>query len=192
MRDAIRKFKDSENYWASLARDLIFIAIVLILFILASKIILGTYHPMVAVESGSMRPNMEVGDLIFIKNPGFGEIITHTKGMEQNYTTFNKCGDVILYYKQGKTDTTPIIHRAMHHVKKGEPLWDNGPAAPHDGYITKGDNNSCSDQMDSISYHTPVKEEWIIGVALYRIPYIGYLPLIVHSVVPVKLVRAKT
>ncbi|RLG25408.1 signal peptidase I [Methanosarcinales archaeon] len=190
MRDAIRKFRESENYWASLARDLIFVAIVLIVFTSASKIALGTYHPMVAVESGSMKPNMGIGDLIFIKNPDPGEIITNAEGMKQGHITFNKYGDVILYHKEGNTDTTPIIHRAMYHVKRGEPMWKNGPAAPHDGYITKGDNNQYYDQTGSISYHTPVKEEWIIGVALYRIPYIGYLPLIAHSVLPMpELVR---
>ena len=184
MRNLIRRFRESESCWAGLARDLIFVAIVLIVFTSASKVALGTYHPMVAVESCSMEPNMMKGDLIFIKNPGPGEIITYADGIKKGYRTFNNYGDVILYYKQGKTETTPIIHRAMYYVRRGEPMWENGPAAPHDGYITKGDHNQYYDQTGSISYHTPVKEEWIIGVALYRVPYVGYLPLIAHSVLP--------
>jgi signal peptidase len=187
MKNAIKKFRESDNYWVSLLRDLIFVAAVLIIFTSVSKIALGTYHPMVAVESSSMEPNMKVGDLIFIRSPQRGEIVTYVEGMKTNYKSFNDYGNVILYKKQGRPDVTPIIHRAMYYVKKGEPMWRGGPPAPYDGYITKGDNritNQYYDQMGSISYHAPVREEWIVGVAVYRIPYIGYLPLIAHSALP--------
>jgi signal peptidase len=56
--------------------------------------------------------------------------------------------------------------------------------APHAGYITKGDNevtNRYYDQQGQVSYMLPVKEEWVIGVAKYRIPYIGYLRLMLPS-----------
>ncbi len=52
--------------------------------------------------------------------------------------------------------------------------------APYSGYITKGDNvvtNKHFDQEGQISYLTPVKDEWIIGTAQYRIPYLGYIRL---------------
>ena len=45
------------------------------------------------------------------------------------------------YYKNGDTEVAQIIHRAMYHVDIGDPMWTNGPPAPHAGYITKGDNN---------------------------------------------------
>ncbi|CAD6491314.1 MAG: hypothetical protein EMLJLAPB_00117 [Candidatus Argoarchaeum ethanivorans] len=187
MKDAIKKFRKSDNYWVRFANDLIFVVFILIVFTSASKVVFGTYHPMVAVESGSMEHNMEVGDIIFIKTLNRGEIITYMDGKEQGYNSFNNYGNVILYKKNGRADITPIIHRAMYFVKKGEPMWENGPPAPHDGYITKGDNkitNRYYDQEGNICYHTPVKKEWVVGIAVCRIPYIGYLPLFAHSVLP--------
>jgi signal peptidase len=76
---------------------------------------------------------------------------------------------------------TPVIHRAIYFVEEGEQMWEGGPEAPHEGYITKGDNmktNSFYDQQGQISYLSPVKEEWIIGVARYKIPYIGHIRLL--------------
>jgi signal peptidase len=51
---------------------------------------------------------------------------------------------------------------------------------PHAGYITKGDHNKNIDQVavyPDIGLIEPVKEEWVIGKALFTIPLIGYLPL---------------
>ncbi len=49
----------------------------------------------------------------------------------------------------------------------------NGEPAPHEGYITKGDNNLYPDQ--SGLRIEPVKPEWVICVARVRIPYLGHL-----------------
>ncbi len=68
----------------------------------------------------------------------------------------------------------------MYWVDIGDPMWTNGPPAPHAGYITKGDNidtNKQVDQATSISKLQPVKEEWIIGVARWKIPLIGQVSL---------------
>jgi signal peptidase len=95
--------------------------------------------------------------------------------------TFGDYGDVILYRPYGQESITPIIHRAMYRVEAGEPMWENGPAAPYSGYITKGDNpvtNRHYDQEGQISYYVPVKDEWVIGVAKYRIPYLGHIRLL--------------
>jgi signal peptidase I len=83
-------------------------------------------------------------------------------------------GDVIVYRPFG--NATPVIHRAIRYVNKGDPMWHNGPAAPYSGYITLGDNNQgIYDQMSNICPGQPVKAEWVVGIARYRIPYIGYL-----------------
>lgn len=70
----------------------------------------------------------------------------------------------------------------MYYVEKGEPMWADGPPAPHAGYITKGDNpktNPLYDQQGSISAYQPVKKEWVIGVArFYRVPFVGYVSLL--------------
>ncbi len=70
----------------------------------------------------------------------------------------------------------------MYFVETGDPMWPGGPLAPHEGYITKGDNkvtNPSFDQQGGISFLQPVKKEWIIGAArFYRIPVLGCISLI--------------
>jgi len=169
-----------ESYWVSLGKDLLSVAAVLITFMVLSKLIFGLWTPMVAVESGSMEPHMQIGDIIFVKSIDKVKIITNEEGNNSGYTSFENYGDVILYRPYGFEDVTPIIHRAMYRVEAGEPMWKGGPLAPHSGYITKGDNvvtNQYFDQEGQISYNTPVKDEWIIGAAQYRIPYLGHIRL---------------
>lgn len=178
IKKLLRDYFNSENFWISLSRDLISILLLIGLFLILSQIIFGMWTPMVAVESGSMEPNLNVGDIVFIQSIDRVEIETK---YDENYQSFNEYGHIILYKPFGKEEKTPIIHRAMYHVEKGEPMWENGPEAPHNGYITKGDNpitNRHLDQQGSISYNEPIKEEWIIGVAKYRIPYIGHIRLL--------------
>ncbi len=147
---------------------------------LISQIGLGISRPAVAVESGSMLPNIGIGDVVIIQSAHRTQIISHTEGTLSGYTSFDEYGDVILYRKYGSSTDTPIIHRAMEWVEEGEPMWSGGPVAPHSGYITKGDNNRDIDQKTSTSRLEPVKEEWIIGVARWHVPWVGYLSLAVH------------
>ncbi|RLG31030.1 hypothetical protein DRO03_02550, partial [Methanosarcinales archaeon] len=76
-----------------------------------------------------------------------------------------------------------IIHRAMYYVEAGEPMWEGGPIAPHAGYITKGDHNKVIDQYGLCT--VPIREEWVIGVARYRIPYAGYVRLAFSKVIEI-------
>ncbi len=172
--------QEKESFWVSLGKDLLSVAAVLITFMVLSKLVFGLWTPMVAVESGSMEPHMQIGDIIFIKNVDRVNIITYEEGKNSSYKSFENYGNVILYRPYGEEGVTPIIHRAMYRVEAGEPMWEGGPPAPYSGYITKGDNvvtNQHFDQEGQISYLTPVKDEWIIGVAQYRIPYLGYIRL---------------
>ncbi|MGB9940338.1 signal peptidase I [Methanosarcina sp.] len=172
--------QEQENPWVSLGKDLLSVVAVLIIFMVLSKLAFGLWTPMVAVESGSMEPHMQVGDIIFIKSVDRVNIITNEEGKNTGYTSFENYGDVILYRPYGEQGVTPIIHRAMYRVETGERMWENGPIAPYSGYITKGDNvitNTHFDQEGQISYEMPVKDEWIIGTAQYRIPYLGYIRL---------------
>jgi signal peptidase len=173
--------QEEENFLISFGKDLLSVAAVLIAFMVLSKLAFGLWTPMVAVESGSMEPHMQVGDIIFIKNIDRVDLITNEEGKNLDYMTFGDYGDVILYRPYGEDSITPIIHRAMYRVEAGEPMWEDGPVAPYAGYITKGDNpvtNRHYDQEGQISYYVPVKDEWIIGVARYRIPYLGHIRLL--------------
>jgi signal peptidase len=55
---------------------------------------------------------------------------------------------------------------------------------------SKGDNNVRSDQgsylnRNDIGIIQPVKPEWIVGKALFAIPFLGYIPL---NIVPVAII----
>lgn len=225
-------------------RDILFVVVVVGGISLLSQITLGSWTPMVAVESGSMVPNLNIGDIVLVQGASRTQVVPWDVANETGYQAFNKPGDVILYRPYGKEKpslldalasivgrpispdkATPIIHRALYRVEKGEAMWQGGPPAPFDGYITKGDHNSVIDQMageilgaanpryltenageisqigdgmyldrrtglvlfskgnqtlvgSGISYLTPVRDEWVLGVARVRIPYVGYVRLV--------------
>ncbi len=181
IKETIKEIKESNNFWVGLLRDFLFVIIVVAIFASISYIALGRFSPMVAVESKSMVPHLNIGDIIFIESPDRSKIITYEDGEKTGYSSFGYYGDVILYMRSGNEESTPIIHRAMYYVNKGEPMWPGGPSAPYAGYITKGDNNNTNplyDQQGSVSYLQPVKKEWVIGVARFRpVPLIGCVSL---------------
>lgn len=189
LKEKIIEFNESENIWIGLLRDFLFVLSVVLIFASVSHIALGLYAPMVAVESGSMIPHIQIGDIVFVESIDRTEIITYQKGKETGYTSFGDYGDVILYRPYGKEGVTPIIHRAIYYVETGEPMWIGGPPAPYAGYITKGDNlktNLAYDQQGSISYLQPVKKEWVKGVArFYRVPVLGYVSLIPKKILSI-------
>ncbi len=182
LKNIVKYFKESDSFWAGLLRDLIFVLTVVVIFASVSKVALGLYTPMVAVESGSMIPHIQIGDIIFVESIDRTEIITNEAGKKLNYSSFDEYGDVILYKPRGIEGATPIIHRAMYYVNESEPMWPGGPLAPHAGYITKGDNsrtNAAYDQQGSISHLQPIKKEWVIGKARFgRVPLLGCISLI--------------
>ena len=174
------------------------VAIVLVIGLLLFGVS-GVWPPMVAVESGSMEPNMEVGDLVFVTEPArlapdaadndIG-VVTHEVGGRTDYRTFGSYGSVVIYRPPGRT-ASPIIHRAMFRVEEGENWYDraddryhsaadcgelNHCPAPHDGFVTLGDDNSAYDQANGLA--PPVRADWVTGVARVRVPYLGYVRLI--------------
>ena len=188
------------------------VAIVLLIGLLLFGVS-GVWPPMVAVESGSMEPNMEVGDLVFVTEPGrlapdaaqneVG-VVTHAIGERVDYRTFGSYGSVVIYRPPGRT-ASPIIHRAMFRVEAGENWYDRADdqyhsaadcgelthcPAPHDGFITLGDNNGQYDQANGLA--APVKADWVTGVARVRVPYLGYVRLIATGQAELRDVVATT
>jgi len=135
----------------------------------------GVWPPLVSVDGMSMYPNFQSGDLVVLR--GLDKVPVHTGSASVNdsYKKFNGYGDVIVYSPMGNRSLVPVIHRAIYWVNSGEPMWPGGPAAPHAGYITLGDNNYFYDQSTSISPDEPVRPEWILGVSQFKIPYLGSL-----------------
>lgn len=176
-----KQIKDEEQrpFLTGLLYDALTVIGIIVGFLILSQIVFGLWTPMVAIKSGSMEPNMNIGDIVFIKSADRQKPVTFADGADKNYTMFGKAGDVILYMPYGQKKVTPIIHRAMYYVNEGEPMWEGGPAAPHSGYITKGDNPKTNSKLDqqTLICSVPVKDEWVIGTARYKIPWIGKIRL---------------
>ncbi|MCQ8893471.1 MAG: S26 family signal peptidase [Methanolinea sp.] len=243
-----KKFLTSTNPWVSLARELAWVAAVVGAIALGLFLVSGTWPAVVTIESESMVPHMQVGDLVFVVSADrFGELQTWTSGKETGYQKFGDYGDILIYRPNDAPNPPvsipfitkgihPIIHRAMDRVGQGDPIPKyynpfrgqttpvqyipatvrnnslvlpdgtvvtpqnadpkNGYLvlteikSPHPGYITKGDNNLVSDQggyLSSVSGQVimPVRDDWIVGKALFAIPLLGYLPL---NIVPVAVI----
>lgn len=196
----VGRLRGSDHGAVVLARELaISVAIVALIGLLLFGIS-GVWPPMVAIESGSMTPNMHQGDLVFIMTNdrlapdsahGNTGVVTAEDGQAADYRQFGDYGDVIVFKPNGQ-DSTPIIHRTMLWVDEGEDWFDRADPrllhgtyedcddlpncpAPHSGFITHGDDNAHYDQANP--YHSPVKPEWVIGTAELRIPYLGWIRL---------------
>ncbi|PSQ36255.1 S26 family signal peptidase [Halobacteriales archaeon QS_9_70_65] len=179
----------------------------------------GIWPPMVAVESGSMEPNMQAGDLVFVVSeerfvpeaaPAHdGEstgVIPADRAAEVGHSEFNRRGDVIVYRPDGSTRRTPVIHRAMLWVEAGENWYDRADPdavgnadgceslrycpAPYAGFITKGDNGASNPNYDQVSsVSAPVKPSWVVGTAELRVPYLGNIRLLFSRLSPTAVVE---
>ena len=195
IRTLITQFRTSDHWLLSLARDLIWVAAVVGSIALALFLICGTWPAVVTIESESMVPHMNVGDLVVVvQKDRYGTFETWADGNATTLPKFQEYGDVIIYKPNGMTTVHPIIHRAIQYVDtspvtaiKGKNLTGNY-TPPHAGYITWGDHNPYPDQLaryPNIGQIEPVKDEWIVGKALFAVPVVGYLPL---NIVPVIIV----
>jgi len=200
---ALRWFWHTDREHAVYAREFLKSAGTVALLGLVLFLVSGIWPPMVAVESGSMEPQMERGDLVFVMEEhrfsgdgvveGTG-VVPYQNGKQTGYTEFNDYGDVIIYSQPGHRKP-PIIHRAMFWVESGENWYDDANEeylraescselqhcpAPHAGFITKGDNNPYYDQE---TFAKPVKPSWIRGTAELKIPWLGNIRLALSSLV---------
>jgi signal peptidase len=135
LRTLVAQFRTSEHWAVSLARDLIWVAGVVGGIAILLFLICGTWPAVVTIESGSMIPNMNIGDLVVVvQKDRFGDLQTWDNGKVSGYKKFGDYGDVIIYRPNGVTDMWasvgllplskqhPIIHRAMTWVPAGDPV----------------------------------------------------------------------
>ncbi len=197
----LEKFRKSDNQAITLARELVWVAAVVGGIALVLFLVCGTWPAVVTIESESMVPNMNVGDLVLVvQQDRFGELQTWTDGKQDGYMKFGDYGDVIVYKPNGASNVHPIIHRTRTWAEEGDRIsYTTGAEvqnstkayiAPHSGFITKGDNNAVIDQGAWTNYRglgpiQPVEKEWVIGKAVFAIPLLGYLPL---NIVPIAII----
>jgi signal peptidase I len=89
----------------------------------------GTWPAVVTIESESMVPHMNVGDLVFVVSPDrYGELQTWENGRDTGHVKFGDYGDVLIYSPNGAQGSLipglgggvhPIIHRAMGMTAEG-------------------------------------------------------------------------
>ncbi|ELZ82347.1 signal sequence peptidase [Haloferax elongans ATCC BAA-1513] len=187
---------DSPSLWRLFAGDVLqtLAAVALVAVLLFA--VTGVWPPMVAIESPSMEPHLERGDLVIVSEegryagPAADEHGVVTANESNGYGRIGETGDVIIFSPPSREES-PIIHRAVFYVEKGENWYDEANhsyvdgadscaelwhcPAPHSGYITRGDNNEYYDQAKDIA--PPVRPSWVRSKAQFHAPYLGSLRL---------------
>jgi signal peptidase len=113
----------------ALVQDVV-VALIVVAIVLGSLYVYGgRWPPMVVVESESMQHDDELsfigvidtGDLTLVRTlDNAGPPITWVEGRDTDYRRYDEFGDVIIYHKNGLTQTTPIIHRAIVRIEYNE------------------------------------------------------------------------
>ncbi|MFB6284387.1 MAG: S26 family signal peptidase [Halobacteria archaeon] len=181
--------EEEGDSWLVIVQDIVISLLIVIGIGLVLYAVSGLWPPMVAIETGSMEPHMNPGDLVFVSSPNnfvpddantTDGIVTYQQGKKTGYKRFGNYGDVIVYHPNGNPQRQSIIHRARKYVEEGEKykVTNDTLKAPHAGFVTKGDNNHLYDQQQTDELSAVVKPEWIRGKAIYAIPYLGKIRLI--------------
>jgi len=137
-------------------------------FQLGLRAILRTDYPLAVVESESMVPILNVGDIIVVQGVDASEIYAAPK-------TENPPGDIIVFRKP--TNETRrvywffiapelIVHRAIYKVQNGG-VWY---------FSTKGDNN-----LGQWEWERRFPERFVVGRVVLIIPWLGYVSLFLQS-----------
>ena len=156
IKEKFKSFDKKKVIISILLISIAFFGSFFIYFIL--QISLNTQTPVVVVVSGSMSPNINKGDLLFIqgKNP---EDIRNGSAIEQD-------GDVIVFDAWGLegwvfAPQDPVVHRVIDKWLDGSTWY----------FQTKGDANPLPDPA-------PVPEDRIFGVVIGGIPFIGWVKIV--------------
>jgi len=189
----VLKWLWNEDHWAAWWIN-VFIAFIIIKFLVYPGLaaVTGSSFPVVAVVSESMEHDVQYGSLCGYQMEEFpssydtywsicGEwyekngITKETFADFPLHNGFNKgdiivlaradnveVGDVLVFWSY---DGLPIIHRVV----------DNS-----NGYTTKGDHNA--DSFGAPLGEINISEDRVIGKAVGRIPYLGYIKIVVTDI----------
>lgn len=132
----------------------------LIYFIL--QVALNTETPVVVVVSGSMKPTLNEGDLLFVKGINPADI--------RNGSVEDKNGDIIVFDAHGvwlSPPDEPVVHRVVNkRYNVNRSRWE---------FQTKGDNNP---NIDGNPFPYWVPDYKIYGIVYGRIPWIGWVKIV--------------
>ena len=147
-------------------------AIIIVSFLFAIQLTFGIINPLYVVASGSMIPNLNIGDLV---------IVNHNIHFDKL-----KLDDIIVFKTPGENDKgehVTIVHRVVEIIKNNIPLIKRGGVGEHQDnkefvvIKTKGDANPYS--IPYLDY--PIRQENYIGKVVYVIPKVG---LIIRAIAP--------
>jgi signal peptidase I len=148
-------------------------AIIIVSFLFAIQLTFGIINPLYVVASGSMIPNLNIGDLV---------IVNHNIHFDKL-----KLDDIIVFKTPGENDKgehVTIVHRVVEIIKNNIPLIKRGGGVgehqDNKEFVvikTKGDANPYS--IPYLDY--PIRQENYIGKVVYVIPKVG---LIIRAIAP--------
>jgi signal peptidase len=209
----IEEDKEEISPWRSAAWDLIkdvIIAFIIVIIIIGSiYVYTGNWPPVVVVESDSMQHSdtesflgvIDTGDLVLVKKiDSRNDVVTYMEGKRIDHETYSEYGDVLIYRKNGYTETTPVIHRALVWLEYNETshtfdipelkYHDNGTGEEGDWYVLGGEqrwyNLSGTVVLKDIGYdHLPVSINLGSILASYQTqgvdPHSGFITLGDHN-----------
>lgn len=186
LADSLKPFPTAVAYVTRNYSGLLAPAVAVLLVAVVVAAVAGAWPPFVAVESGSMAPEVERGDLVVVTSidrfPWGGLAGAAEPGAP---TRFGSAGDVVVF-SPPSDGRKPILHRIAFPVTAGEDWTERAdPAlldgdcstiaacpAPYDGFVTHGDANGEYDQSAGIA--PIVREDWITAKALFAVPNLGW------------------
>ncbi len=153
----------------------VLLAFILVKFIIypGLGLLFGTTHPIVAVVSGSMEHNTDF-DTWWQQQASIYEGLGITKETFRTYrfkNGFNK-GDIMLIVRPSNLNVGDVI---VFRGSARDPIIHRIVQLNQDGtYRTKGDSISNQQSRDD---EKQIQTERIIGKAVFRIPYLGWLKI---------------
>ncbi|MFP3984417.1 MAG: signal peptidase I [Candidatus Bathyarchaeia archaeon] len=137
-------------------KSLVLLVIILggiVAFWVGFRAYLRTEYPLLAVASGSMVPTLNVGDLIIVQGG------LNVSDVSAEYGT----GDIVIFHKPDRPEEL-IVHRAVEKHQNDDVFY----------LRTQGDNNQIVDGWK-------IYDEHLVGKVVGVIPYLGHVPLFVHT-----------
>ena len=182
---------EDDSIWSWIVNIVLAFIIIKFLIYPCLGLVLGTTHPVVAVVSGSMEHTLTQGSICgitpdeyennfdsywnacghFYRNYNINKLEFQEFYFKNGFNTGDiivllgknpkdiKLGDVIVY----RTDRPdPIIHRVIKKWSEQDQYY----------FTTKGDHNP-----NVLYFEDKIEEQRIIGKAMFKIPYLGYIKI---------------